>query len=311
MTAMTSSFKADLREDPRDLERDADRARADIEYTLHALEERISPAALMDRTMRAVRHSGSDFGRNLAIQVRNNPMPTILAGLGIAWLMAAGDRPPRRHNGDSLGRNGDGRMSDRISSAASSTRSAAGHAARSTRSAAQHAAQSTRSAAGSAASAARGMAGGVASVSRSLRDGYVHMGHEQPLALGALAIAAGAALGALLPSTEAEDEWLGEHSDDATERLKSEARDKWEDAKEAAADTAERAVHSGETERHGESSSATAETSPAAMSASTSASASASPTGGGSDKPTTGPDTETLGSPIGGTRSGPDTPPQR
>lgn len=48
-----------------------------------------------------------------------------------------------------------------------------------------------------------------------------HLLHDQPLVAGALGVVLGAAIGALLPSTDREDEWLGEASD----RLKQGARE--------------------------------------------------------------------------------------
>jgi hypothetical protein len=76
---------------------------------------------------------------------------------------------------------------------------------------------------------------------RGVRDGYSYLSQEQPLVLGAIAVAAGAAIGALLPATDAEDRWLGDASDDATDRLKREGRRRADEAKAAAAHTAEAA----------------------------------------------------------------------
>jgi hypothetical protein len=52
-----------------------------------------------------------------------------------------------------------------------------------------------------------------------MRRGFFDTLHEQPLVLGALGLAIGAAIGAALPTTEREDEWLG----DARDRLKDRA----------------------------------------------------------------------------------------
>ena len=48
---------------------------------------------------------------------------------------------------------------------------------------------------------------------RRVRRGFFDTLHEQPLVLGALGLAAGAAIGAALPATEKEDEWLGDSRD--------------------------------------------------------------------------------------------------
>jgi hypothetical protein len=59
--------------------------------------------------------------------------------------------------------------------------------------------------------------------------------------LGAIAIVAGAAIGALLPGTRAEDEWIGETSDAAKSRFKAEAKQRLDDLERAGADVADAA----------------------------------------------------------------------
>jgi hypothetical protein len=251
---MKDEFKDDVHKDPAELEREADRARANVEHTLEALERRFSPGQLLDQVLQVVKENGGDFGRNLSIQVRNNPVPVMLTGIGLTWLMAASDRPPR-----SVGTSTGPSLGSRASSAASSARGAAEHAGETARSAAQGA----RSAMGSAAESARGaletasegtraamdhvtgsaqsMAHATRTGARSMMEGYDYLRREQPLVLGALAVAAGALIGAMIPSSRAEDEWFGEQSDEAAERLKEEARQKATQAKSAAAEAAEAA----------------------------------------------------------------------
>lgn len=68
--------------------------------------------------------------------------------------------------------------------------------------------------------------------SRSYRRASVKMRrgmNEQPLLVGGLAFLAGAAIGALLPETRAEEEWMGE----ARERLATRARDFGEEIRDA------------------------------------------------------------------------------
>ena len=65
--------------------------------------------------------------------------------------------------------------------------------------------------------------------------------HEQPLVLGAVGLAVGAAIGAALPTTETEDEWLGDTRDrlkDRAARLSREQLDKARAAGRAAYETA-------------------------------------------------------------------------
>ena len=69
---------------------------------------------------------------------------------------------------------------------------------------------------------------------RRVRRGFFDTLHEQPLVLGALGLAAGAAIGAALPATEKEDEWLGDSRDRLKERAKEAGWEQVERARAAA-----------------------------------------------------------------------------
>jgi hypothetical protein len=271
MNAMKESMKLDLRKDPEELEHEADRVRADFEHTLEALEQRFSPGEMLDQVLEVVKRNGGDFAQNLATQVRNNPLPTLLAGAGITWLIASSARAPQaRRGGDGtratlasgFGHHGTGagmddrsgeamgeRMAssgempatpvgERAASAAASVKegvSAAGDAARG-------AAEGVKGAVHGAGDTARRTGSHIAGMSRSgaqgIREGYSYLSQEQPLVLGALAVAVGAAIGALLPASEAEDRLMGEASDDATQRIREEGRRQAETLRSTASEAA-------------------------------------------------------------------------
>ena len=69
---------------------------------------------------------------------------------------------------------------------------------------------------------------------RRARRGFFDTLHEQPLVLGALGLAAGAAIGAALPTTDKEDEWLGDSRDRLAERAKEAGWEQVEKARAAA-----------------------------------------------------------------------------
>jgi hypothetical protein len=73
------------------------------------------------------------------------------------------------------------------------------------------------------------VAEGARSGLRDARSGYSQLFNEQPLLIGALALAAGAALGALLPRTSTEDRAMGEWSNRGTDALKEKAEEKLQD----------------------------------------------------------------------------------
>ncbi len=256
-TRMNEQLKSDVGRRPADLEAEADRARTHMEQTLDELERRLSPGQLLDQALRMVRDNGGGFGRNLGVQVRNNPVPVLLTGVGVSWLMMASDRPPQH-----VERTGDTthHAADKARSAAGTARGVAGDMAEAGRSAGRRAsdtAGAVRDSAGRVAAGAGSALSGIAGRSRDTAHGlqdvyrrgssqFDYLRREQPLVLGALAVAAGAAIGALLPRTRREDEWLGEQSDDATDRLKEEGKRRAESlserAQETAADAAAEAV---------------------------------------------------------------------
>lgn len=83
--------------DPDAIERDLNATRARLDTRLRELGERFSPGQLLDEALDYMRNNqGVDFTRRLANSVRERPIPVALAGVGIAWLMAAGPRPPER-----------------------------------------------------------------------------------------------------------------------------------------------------------------------------------------------------------------------
>jgi hypothetical protein len=254
MSETIDDLKRDVRKDPAELEREADMARDAVEDTLFELEQRFSPSELFDRFTDVVKHNGGDFGANLLTQVRNNPVPTIMAGVGLAWLMASSKQPPAaRQQHDAHG------LADRFSAAmgsgrgaAESARDKAHSAAESARNTASAAADVAKNAAEAATNAASRAAATARRTSDSLRrasvtgaqsvaECYSYLSREQPLVLGAIAIAAGAAIGAFLPSTRTEDEWIGETSDAAKSQLKAKAKEQLDDLQEAGGEAAEAA----------------------------------------------------------------------
>lgn len=277
---------------PKEIEREVDRERQKISGTVDELQERFSPKNLASDAMSLFSEHGGDFGRSLGRTVRDNPVPLILTGIGLAWLMAgSGDqgRSSRREFGhddgldygrdryrqtgwydrdrlpdhDRTGRTAaartgaaggdDGGVGSSLRSGAPGVGSDIGSAARSVGASASDTTSTVRDKASAgvdaAADAARTTAAKAGALAdrtgaaaadtydemrrraddagrrardygRRARDGLDDLMEEQPLVIGALALAIGAAIGGALPRTQREDEWVGEESD----RLYDEAR---------------------------------------------------------------------------------------
>jgi hypothetical protein len=175
-----------------------DRTRGEMHQTLTAIEQRLSPQQLLNQGLDYVRQSGAtEFVQNLGGAARQNPLPVALTGIGIAWLMALGRQPAEQQQRDV-----EPSSAERISEGASSVKRRASETLGSVR------------AAGGSASAT------VAETSRRARGGFEYLAQKQPLLLGAIGLAVGAAIGASAPRTQQESRVLGEASRRLTEKAK-------------------------------------------------------------------------------------------
>ncbi len=199
---------------PEQLEREVDEARASVGRSASELSERFSPGQLMDQALGMVREHGGEFGRNLGTQVKNNPLPLILTSVGISWMMmssgSSGAAPGRAKSGASPGKG------------VSSAKNALGNAA--TKS------QDKATAVGDR---LHGATANASEYAHNARDSLAQFYRDQPLIAGSLGIAIGAALAALIPSTDIEDEMLGEASDQSVDSAKSKAADKYDEVRES------------------------------------------------------------------------------
>ncbi len=234
-----------------ELAREGDATRASINDTLDELRARITPGQVLDQLVEYGRAtSGGMLARNLRRQVVDNPLPVVLVGVGVAWLMmangrsgrVAGDRATRNfEDATDRVRSSASRAADGVSSAMDSARTAASRsaeavssAADSVRSAASRSAEaasslidSVRARAsdtyGSASSATRRAAATVADSAAAVRSRSLDLLdalREQPLALAGLGVTIGAVLGATLPTTATEDRLVGDASDELKERMR-------------------------------------------------------------------------------------------
>lgn len=237
MTTAKEQFKSDLQKDPRDLEREADGVREDLEGTIDELMQQFSPGVLINRAISLFQSKGnSDFVRNLSSQVESNPIPTILAGISLIWLFSA-SKQPSVHQGegftDKVGKKA-GVAREKMSSATSSLSSTSHNAAERARETGHKLAEGASDAMHRVGDASQKTAESARSGLRNAREGYSHMLEEQPLLVGILAVAAGAALGALVPRTSVEDRMMGEMSDSGSDALKEKAEEKLQEVQDKA-----------------------------------------------------------------------------
>jgi Protein of unknown function (DUF3618) len=195
--------------DPEQLERAADRLRADLDRTLDALERKLQPSQLLDRSLAYLREHGGEMANAVGDSVRRNPVPILLTVAGLGWLIVSavrtrepidvtvGDDYPGDDDDDSpLDLDDESLDDESLDDESLYTES------NTPRSRFYDRVQTARA--------------------QTRRAQYRMMSaiEERPLLFGGLAVAIGAFIGVVIPSTQYEDQVVGELRDRAVERAK-------------------------------------------------------------------------------------------
>lgn len=231
-----------------ELEHEAERIRTNIAQTAEAIQDRMSPGKMVDELMGYLKGSdGSVALDNLRRQARENPMALAMIGSGAAWLMLGGGAAApeasrsrgvepsaastfagsRSATPDAARPQGGGfpsHMPDSAEAPAGGVAEQAGAFAHRAEESAGAASERLRDMAGNARERLHGYGQDASEAGRrtaeSVRD-YADSGRRslidaldrEPLVLGAIGLAVGAALGAMLPGTRFEDETFGKARD--------------------------------------------------------------------------------------------------
>jgi hypothetical protein len=218
-------------EDPDAIRARIANTRTEMDRTLDELGERLDPRNLVDDVIdffrseapsrQEARRALGSAGRRLATTVRSHPIPSLLVGAGLGWLLleqgagaAALDEDDRS---DGVGEKLAG-VADAIGDKTSKTLHSATGAAR-------EVGERARATGERVAGAARR---GAAGARESLRHGYdqarqraVEALDDYPLGAAAGALACGILAGLVIPPTRLEDRVLGEAADAAKRRMRS------------------------------------------------------------------------------------------
>lgn len=71
-----------------DLEREVAEQRSRVEARIGEIKDRLSPGQLLDEALSYTKEGGAHFASNLGQQVSANPIPALLVGVGLAWLIS-------------------------------------------------------------------------------------------------------------------------------------------------------------------------------------------------------------------------------
>ena len=202
----------DASKSPERLEREVDQARDRVGKSMNELSDRFSPGELIDQAVGMAREHGGEFGRNLSVQVKNNPLPLILTSVGISWMMMASSKNGAANAHGSYNTDKHGRsIKDTLGDTATKSRDKAVEVG----------------------DRLHGANANVKESAQNARDSLTQFYREQPLIAGSLGIAIGAALGALIPPTDIEDDMLGQASDRSIDAAKSKAENTYDEVRES------------------------------------------------------------------------------
>ncbi|MFA7619510.1 MAG: DUF3618 domain-containing protein [Thiohalomonadaceae bacterium] len=214
---------------PEELQMNLDRTRADLYDTLQALEQRFSPGQILDQTLRYLSGGPKEYAHNLSVQVRDNPLPVALIGIGIAWLMAAphmGRKADVEYTSEGLPEESYGErakgamhgMSERVSEKQADVRARMGRRVSEAKGRFARMSDNLRHRREAAGEHGGEMAEHLRERGMQARDSFSTLMHDQPVVVGALAMALGALLGAGLPVSRRERETMGPMSGDVIQR---------------------------------------------------------------------------------------------
>jgi hypothetical protein len=277
-----------------EIEREVEQTRASVSGTVDALRGRLQPGQIVDEVVDRVAtyakgSGGAAFARNLGASVRDHPLPVLLIGAGIGWLLlskpgtpdsprAAAVDPMRGHGhapgggvlpppateagGDRPGGMGAGlahareavgdvasRASDQVTELASRAASAASSAAETLSDVGGRTYRAVASVGAHAAGTAGAMRDGAGAagqrttaLAQRAASGLDDLAQSQPLLVGVLGVAVGAALAAVLPRTRTEDRLLGEARDQVVARVNDRATEAFGEVGGIVGEEAERAA---------------------------------------------------------------------
>lgn len=242
-----------------DVEREVEATRGQIDQTVQALKEKMQPRELFNE---ASRFMGAASDRTLTMMMqraKQNPIPLALMGLGLAWMVVGGRRrrafEPRVGDYDSYEAydayeglqesGGRQRLKRRLDTAVDSARDAfegakdklsevVDHAKEGLADARTHAAEGAESAKGRVSALAHSAQDRAVRLSRQAQTRYHDVLDAEPLVIGAIGLAVGAAMGAALPSSSVERRYMGPTRDKVVERGKEMAQQSLGDVKHAA-----------------------------------------------------------------------------
>jgi len=244
---------------------DIERTRAEMDSTFDALDQKLTPSQLLAEAWRYTKGGSSVGAGKLWSLARQHPLPATMIGVGLGWLLVERTRSKDSVESRFAGYDNldvDYRSSyfdedlekGRLASAASAVKDAAGNAVDTIKDAAGTAREKVHDLTDTvkdraselsetAHEKATQLRKKAKSQTRKAKTGFWQMMEENPLAIGAAVLTLGAIAGFSLPSTDKEDELLGETRDHLLDKAKETGQEVLEKGKHVAESAVETLKH--------------------------------------------------------------------
>lgn len=257
-TRAEMSGTIDAIQDRLDPDRLKEQARAQVREQVQGAKDAVRDATIgrAEDMARNVGDTATEARYTLVETIKQNPLPAALVGIGLGWLWMNRRTPPparyyapgtagyqdwgayggraRLYQRDQVtpvdrARDKAGRVGDAASDMATQVQDTAGRLADQAGETASNLADRAQATAGDLSDQAQetmgNLAGGAQYQAQRLEDRFQRAMRENPLAVGAAALALGAAVGLAVPETRREDQLMGEARDTVVEKAQTAAQD--------------------------------------------------------------------------------------
>jgi gas vesicle protein len=239
----------------RQIQADIDRTRSNMDQTFDAIESKLTPGQLLQEAW-GIFKGGSGAGANKALKIaKQHPLPSAVIGLGIGWLLldssrkTAGSRSyDGRERGAAVGAVKDAAESakdfavhakDKVSDLASQAGDKLGDLTDKVREQASDLSDKVKEQASE-------LGEKVHEGARKAQLGFWQLLEARPLMVGAATLAVGLLVGLSIPSTDVEDELMGETRDQLLDSAKDTGREVLDKGKQVANATVDAVKHAAE-----------------------------------------------------------------
>jgi ElaB/YqjD/DUF883 family membrane-anchored ribosome-binding protein len=217
---------------PAELEAEVEDARSRIDRTVEALKDKMQPKELFDEATKMMGQTSNKVLTTAVEQLRENPIPIALIGLGVAWLAisqtrraSGGSGYPEGYYPTYEGYDEDEGLRAKVKAKAEAAKAKLHETAEQAR---QRLA-SVQTQAGDGLATARGKASDYAHAAQEKAGEYGRYAKQrfdqtldqEPLVIGAIGLAVGAAIGAALPASPVERRYFGPARSKAAEAAKA------------------------------------------------------------------------------------------